>query len=172
VSDGALVANDERLSESETEAHAKRLLRARNKVLHEGLIPADALDIALRGRDLVIRAIEATVRRAVSGAPAHPAWGNLHRRAIDHARDWAASLASRDVGVVRGPNSFRSAGSPVSSRLIFGASGSRSAIPAAAMRSANLLCRRPTRGRSAEPIEPSPRTVRFCPGPTGTNPLA
>jgi hypothetical protein len=51
VSDGALVANDERLSESETEAHAKRLSRTSNKILHEGLIPADALDIALRGRD-------------------------------------------------------------------------------------------------------------------------
>lgn len=86
-----LVAHDKRSSEAETEERAKRLARARNRVLHEGTIPQDAPEIALQSRDLVLRAIEASVHRAVSGVPPQPAWANVHPDALAHVRAWPPS---------------------------------------------------------------------------------
>jgi hypothetical protein len=86
-----LVAHDKRLPEAETEARAKRVSRARNSIVHEGTIPHDALEIALEGRNLVIRAIEASVQRAVSGVPPQAAWANVHPDALAHVREWPPS---------------------------------------------------------------------------------
>jgi hypothetical protein len=85
---GVLVGGSSAAAVDAAEAEARRIARARNSILHNGLVPDGAPAMAREARQLVLRAIEATVRRELLGSPAHPAWSNIHPRALGHVREW------------------------------------------------------------------------------------